>query len=415
MSNVGTWIDKGKAKMINVVIWGAGTYCEHVLSAIRRDRCNLIGIVDSKVELQGELFREQIPLYPVNKLAEISADYIVVSVQDSKSILEQFAEMKIPGTKIIDYWHTQQEYDFIDSAQRKIFLLEKELADCKCQIRNMPYELGVKLTPVIKTAEELLKLIIKEKKSLSRFGDGELEIMQNRARPWFQDVDEKLASRLRQVFQSEDERIVIALADNFGNLDKYTEKAAMDIRRYLDNGIREELMKDIDLQRNYYDAYVTRPYIIYENKEHAKDIFELFKKIWTDRKLVIVEGRTSRIGVCNDLFDGVAEIKRILAPSKNAFHFYDEIYKSVKRHVNENALVLISLGPTATILAYDLAIEGIQALDIGQLDNEYEWYKRGALKQMIIPGKMVSEVVAGRTPEMLDDADYLEQIVEVIG
>lgn len=400
--------------MVNIVIWGAGAYCEPVLSAIKRDRCNLIGIVDVRVKLHGELYQEQIPLYPVNKLMEISPDYIVVSVLDSKSILDQFAGMKISRTKIIDYWHTQQEYDFIDSAQRKIFLLEKELADCKCQIRNMPYELGVKPTPIIKPAEELLKLIIKEKKSLSRYGDGELEIMQNRARPWFQEVDEKLALRLKQVFQSEDERIIIAIADDFGNLDKYTETAAVNIRKYLDNGNREKLMQSIELNKVYYDAYVSRPYIIYKNKEYAKTIFDLFKRIWENRNVLIIEGKTTRFGVQNDLLDNAAEIKRILAPETNAFEVYEELYSAAKKYAEKDTLVLISLGPTATILAYDLAIVGIQALDIGQLDNEYEWYKRGALKQMVIAGKMVSEVVAGRTPEMLDDVDYLEQIVEII-
>lgn len=35
-------------------------------------------------------------------------------------------------------------------------------------------------------------------------------------------------------------------------------------------------------------------------------------------------------------------------------------------------MVLILLGLTDTVLTYDIAKSGIQALDTGQLDNEYE-------------------------------------------
>ena len=38
--------------------------------------------------------------------------------------------------------------------------------------------------------------------------------------------------------------------------------------------------------------------------------------------------------------------------------------------------MLIALGPTATILAYDLAEKGVQALDVGHIDIEYEWFLR---------------------------------------
>lgn len=93
-------------------------------------------------------------------------------------------------------------------------------------MNNIPYELGLKSSPLIKSAKELLEVILKDRKSLSRFGDGGLEIMQNRERPWFQIVDAKLSERLREIFSCKDERIIIALADDFGNLERYTEKVS---------------------------------------------------------------------------------------------------------------------------------------------------------------------------------------------
>ena len=63
--------------------------------------------------------------------------------------------------------------------------------------------------------------------------------------------------------------------------------------------------------------------------------------------------KKSRLGVGNDLFENTLEIKRIICPSKNAFQHYDEIIASAKLY-NQEYLVLITLGQTATILAFNL-------------------------------------------------------------
>ncbi len=323
--------------------------------------------------------------------------------------------MGISKDKIIEYWKGDKEYEFIDINTRKIYDLEKELEKCRRHLNNIPYEMGMRLNPKIRSAEELLELIINEKKSLSRFGDGELEIMQKRERPWFQKADVILAERLEAIFRSEDERVVIALSDNFGSLEKYTEKAADAIRLYLDNGIREEVMKAIDMNRIYYDAYVTRPYIMYRNKKYAERIFELFKQIWKQRDILLVEGSNSCIGIRNDLFGGAACVRRIVAPPKNAFMVYDQILTSVKNNITTDTLVLVSLGPTATVLAYDLAVAGIQTLDIGQLDNEYEWFLKGASERVEIEGKCVAELRGCHEVELIADEEYEKQIIERVG
>ncbi len=397
--------------MLNVMIWGAGKNCEIILKAIRKDMCNLIGIVDSNEKIHYTLYNNSCLIVSPKILLNICIDYVIISVRVNEEILKQCEEMGIAKDKIIDYWKTDVEYDFIDENVKKIFLMEMELKKYKRQLKNIPYELGIKTIPLIRPAEELLEKIINEKRSLSRFGDGELEIMQGRERPWFQELDYRLAERLKEVFNSKDERIIIALADNFGSLDCYTEQAADGIREYLENGIREDLMKVIDTNRIYYDTYVTRPYIIYKDKSHAVHIFELFKKIWNKRNILFVEGELAFTGIRNDLFDEAASIRRILAPSKNAFLSYKRLLNIVKENVFDDTLVLISLGPTATVLAYDLTIEGIQALDIGQLDNEYEWYLRGVSERVKIPGKCVAEISGGHDVQVIEDITYTKQII----
>ena len=91
-------------------------------------------------------------------------------------------------------------------------------------------------------------------------------------------------------------------------------------------------------------------------------------------ELLIVEGATSHSGVGNDLFDGAKSIKRIICPSHNAFDKIQEIKEEILEH-SEGRLILLMLGPTAKVLAYQLSQLGYRALDLGHIDSEYEWMK----------------------------------------
>ena len=79
-----------------------------------------------------------------------------------------------------------------------------------------------------------------------------------------------------------------------------------------------------------------------------------------------------------------------------------------------NSLIIIALGPTATVLAYDLAKEGYQALDMGHFDIEYEWYLRNATKKEKISNKYTNEVSGGNDTENVQDKDYINQIEKMI-
>ena len=86
--------------------------------------------------------------------------------------------------------------------------------------------------------------------------------------------------------------------------------------------------------------------------------------------------------------------------------------KSTIKNYNDNDLVLLALGPTATVLAYDLAKSGIQALDIGHIDIEYEWYLRKDRTHKKIEGKYVSEAQSGTEVGEIDvNDDYWKQVV----
>lgn len=69
------------------------------------------------------------------------------------------------------------------------------------------------------------------------------------------------------------------------------------------------------------------------------------------------------------------------------------------------------MGPTAKPLAYELALTGRQALDIGNLDVEYEWFLLGVTQKVKIEGKYTSEAKGGRVVSDIVDSSYENQII----
>ncbi len=290
----------------------------------------------------------------------------------------------------------------------------------KLTAKNISYELNDPrrqkkdyFYPQFRSDDETLRMIIEERKSLARFGDGEFAIAFHIPRQKFQRPDERLAKRIWQVVNSDHPDLLVAIADNYGNLDKYCTQAAMAIREYMTEETREQHRQIIPINRIYSNTYITRPYVIYKDvfTEKPRRRFDALKRIWTGKKVIIVEGEQTRLGVGNDLFGGCAEIKRIIAPATSSFDRYDEILAECKKNSGQADLFVLAIGPSSGILAYDLTVEGIQAVDVGHIDIEYEWFLAGKGTRVPVPGKYNNEVVGGDMVEPVNDSAYEASII----
>lgn len=287
-------------------------------------------------------------------------------------------------------------------------------------VNNLKYELndpeGYKqdfFYPKFRSNKETLRLIIEERKSLARFGDGEFDIVFKISRHKFQRWDERLAERIRQVLNSEHSNLLIGIAKNYGSLNLYNEKAADGIRQYMTEEARQRHRQVLSADRVYSDAYITRPYAMYRDmltKEPEKR-FDALKKIWADKKIIIVEGAQTRLGIGNDLFEKASDVKRILAPATNSFDRYDDILQECLRHIDETDLFLLAIGPSSGVLAYDLTCEGCQAVDVGHIDLEYEWFLAGKGERVPVPYKYNNEVKDGDRVEEVHDPVYAASII----
>lgn len=273
---------------------------------------------------------------------------------------------------------------------------------------NLPYEILDKRfaekyeIPRIMTLEETIDEIVLHKKSIARFGDGEFGIMFGVSRWRFQREDEKLAERLREVIASNEENLLIGLNDFYGDLSHRTEADADGIRAYIVKA-RAQHMELLQKGRLYAHACISRTGSLEKVQNQ--------KRIWEGRDCVFVEGDKTRMGVGNDLFDNAKSIQRILCPSESAFDNYDAILEACKK-LPKDKTILIALGPTASVLAYDLAKAGYHAIDIGHADLAYEWFLRsGSSKKAAVHYKYNNEYPEGYIVEDIHDEKYESEII----
>ena len=104
-------------------------------------------------------------------------------------------------------------------------------------------------------------------------------------------------------------------------------------------------------------------------------------------------------------------LEEFCALKKNAWSRYDEILSRVLTVSSEYDVILIALGPTATVLAYDLGKSGLWAIDIGHLDVEYEWFLDKAQKKEPIKNKYVNEVSSFVVEDEILNDEYCKQII----
>ncbi len=255
--------------------------------------------------------------------------------------------------------------------------------------------------------------IINERKSIARFGDGEFAIMMKVVRQRFQKLDDRLAERLLEVLHSNNPDLLVAIADNYGALDKYNTHGALGIRIYMTAETRAAHQRLLEPDREYYDAYMSRPYALFrDNQTDApKQRFQHLQQIWQDRDVIFVEGALTRLGVGNDLFDNARSIRRIIAPPTSSFDRYDDILEACLKYGTRDTLFLLAIGPSAGVLAYDLCTKGYQAVDIGHVDLEYEWFRQGTGARCAVPTKYNNEFQNGHIVEDINDPIYTSQIL----
>lgn len=235
----------------------------------------------------------------------------------------------------------------------------------------------------IRDIYETIDEICKSNKSLIRYGDGEFCLMMGNSIR-FQNAEMTLSNRLIEISKeaSSTDRIVCvpyALKDT-----SFLNEKSLSFWTHFKKYELWNWYQFVDFSKKYYSTEVNRPFKDFKDRTISRDIFLKWKQVWEKRDIVIIEGNGGKMGMNNDLFTNSNTISRIILPNKNAWSYYPELFQYIIENVTKEQLILISLGPTATVLAYDLSKYSYRALDIGHIDGEYDFMKKYGLKSDIV-------------------------------
>lgn len=407
---------------MKVLIFGTGVSAKKVLKSLVSNNVDIAAFVDNDFNKHGQHFGNHEIIAP-DHIKNQNYDFIIIAIIKYKAVKEQLADLGVPERSIVPYFDLNSlEIEGINLIIKTDIMVRdnynEELHKLKDIIANMPYEIINKVEnknykfPIIKTIDATVDKLVKERVSISRYGDGEIKLIAG-TDIGFQHNNEDLKQRLIQILKSNEPNHIIGILNVFGDLDCYLEELRTYFRGYLAEYNREFQYNLLDMNKVYYDAFITRPYISYIDKSEAESKFNKIKMIWENRDVVFVEGDRTRLGIGNDLFKNIRSCKRILCPNEDAFSKYDKILEEVLR-IDKDKLILIALGPTATVLAYDLSINGYQAVDIGHIDVEYEWFKMGATKKVPLKNKYTNEAFGGNSSSTVLDDEYNNQVIAKI-
>lgn len=270
------------------------------------------------------------------------------------------------------------------------------------------YVLGEKIS--ILSKKQSLNYVLKNHSSVVRLGDGELNLIEGRDIS-YQKYDPELSARLKELLmRGSDKQLAVGLPEIS---DKKLASLTPLARYYYEHDFFFSflnLFKEVaDKNNKYISTFISRPYMDLINKSKSADYFKKLKSLWQDRDLLIVEGKYTRSGEGNDLYDNSRSIKRIICPSHDAFSKINEIEAAIRENYQDR-LVLLMLGPTSKVIVDDLLDLHQQLLDLGHIDSEYEWFKMGADHKVKLSDKHTAEFNYDENIELPDDEEFDEQI-----
>lgn len=221
--------------------------------------------------------------------------------------------------------------------------------------------------------KDTINQLINTNCSIIRYGDGEFNLIEGKS-IGFQNENTEISNLLKKILNTESEDLMIAIPDVFGSLSWLDIRSARFWQRQREIN-RETYLTNLSESKVYGNAHVFRPYIVSskKNREDVNEIYSSIKTLWNDKDIVIIEGSTTKMGVGNDLLYGCKTVERIICPSVNAFSKIEEIL-TIATNIDKHKLILLSLGPTAKVLGYELYRLGYRVIDTGHIDSDYEWF-----------------------------------------
>ncbi len=210
--------------------------------------------------------------------------------------------------------------------------------------------------------------LLQQGRSIARYGDGELKLCRG-ASIKCQPYSESLNKRLREILVSDQVDCLVGIPRIAKRHFMTKQKQAM-----WEPFTGPSYTRFYDQNKIYASAFVTRPDSV--PSLYTAEYFEEVKKLFQGRDVILINGDNRKMDKDPTLFEYSKSFGRWEAPAQNAWGKYQGILDSCLGEP-KTTLFVLGLGPTATVLAYDLCRAGYQALDLGHIGLFYSRFMAG--------------------------------------
>lgn len=215
--------------------------------------------------------------------------------------------------------------------------------------------------------KEALQYIVKNKCSVSRYGDGEIGfLLFDKFKHFFQPYNKELQDKLKFILKNPIDSCLICLPKWMfypSNIQWYK---------------RCQAMYFFAFKKYILDNYKYGSANIFTSESFDQGNYDDIIKIWKNKPVVIITGKNSAFIEDDRLFKKDKIIKVIETKAVDAFSDYDNILSQIlnDKNITKDCVIVASLGLTATVLAYDLSKLGYRCIDIGNVTNAYKYFMK---------------------------------------
>jgi hypothetical protein len=205
-----------------------------------------------------------------------------------------------------------------------------------------------------------LRRVLEGRLSLTRFGDGEFKLATGRTCVC-QEADAGLAARLAEVARTPARRLMTAIPrlHERGDLLAASPRLHHFWMKVRDDRCFQGLLSE---EMGYGSSFVTRG----DNAPHilCGEFAGLCRELFRGARVLAVTGQWKSANV--DVTGLAERVERVKAPVRDAWVDYEGLLARCMA-APKGTTFYLSCGPAATVLAFDLAVAGRRALDLGAL------------------------------------------------
>lgn len=232
----------------------------------------------------------------------------------------------------------------------------------QCVNGAIPY-----VSTLLETAQYLL---YNSNSSFARFGDGEVQLIKG-GEMWFQKRNRTLAALLYQTFTSNIPQLMIGIPDIFSGYAPIHQNVTEWWATH--DTYRQWFLAHANMTRQYLNTRITAAYVNAPlTCTLLNQTYQTLRMIWNQKDIVLVRGNNSQI-YRYDIYDNARSVYTMFVPKHEVWDHY-EMIKHELFSISPSKLIILACGPVAKVLAYQLALGGRRALDLGHLAKDYDTF-----------------------------------------